>query len=79
LASSRLKNQRSFEHSCRNRRLNFEEGVVGGFAPPGKIQDHLRGLGPLVNSLGDELRAVVQPDARHPIPGQRQVEGGDTS
>jgi hypothetical protein len=56
----------------------FDEGVVRGLPRPREVQDYAMGIGPQVNFLGDELRAVVHPDTfRHPILGHRQVEGGD--
>src|SRR3974377_1503058 len=56
----------------------FDEGIVRGLPRPGEVQDDAMGVGPQVNFLGDELRAVVYPDAlRHPILSHRPVEGGD--
>ena len=55
-----------------------DEGIIRGLPGPGEVQDDAMGIGPQVKFLGDELRAVVQPDALwHPIMGHRQVESRD--
>src|SRR5208337_4843483 len=45
----------------------FDKGIVRGLARPGKIYDHPMGIGPQINFLGDELRAVEQLIAQLPI------------
>jgi hypothetical protein len=49
------------------------KGLSVGFPRPGEFHDYAMGIGSQVNSLGDNLRAVVHPDAfLHPILGRRQ-------
>ena len=49
----------------------FDEGVVGRFARPGKVQGHPVLVGPAIKRLGDELGTVVDADG----PGRAAARG----